>query len=86
MLKFLFMGLYGAFVLAAAAILIFTGSTGRRLFALAAATGGVATFITRFLYSNMESVQLTLIQALIFPFLVLGTWAALFLFQRFKSR
>ncbi len=78
--------LYAAFALVAAAILIFTGPAGRRFFVLAVATGGGASFLVRFIYAGMSSETLTLLQALLFPILVLFTWAALFLIAKVRGR
>ncbi|SBW04482.1 membrane hypothetical protein [uncultured delta proteobacterium] len=77
---------YGVFLLLAAAIFIFTGPAGRRCFFLAVATGGSASFLIRFLYAGLGTAELTLLQALVFPFLVLGTWGALFLVSKLRGR
>ena len=82
----LFKILYGAFLLVAAAILIFTGPTGRRLFVLAVASGGGASFLVRFIYTGMTSAELTLLQAVVFPFLVLGTWGGLFIAAKLRGK
>lgn len=78
--------LYAVFLLLAAAILIFSGPAGRRCFALAVATGGSASFLVRLLYAGLGAAELTLLQALVFPFLVLGTWGAIFLISKLRGR
>ena len=81
-----FIILYAVFLLLAAAILIVTGPAGRRHFFLAVATGGSASFLVRFVYAGLSTPELTLLQALVFPFLVLGTWGAIFLVSKLRGR
>lgn len=77
---------YGLFLLALAAILIFTGPAGRRHLVLALACGGVITFILPFVYAGLGGAQLFTLQLVFFPFLVLSTWGTLFLVSRLKNR
>ena len=75
---------YAPFLLVLAAILIFSGRDGRRLLVLALACGGAITFLFRFLYPQLQAHEAVAMQMLYFPFLVLGTWAILFLVSRFR--
>lgn len=79
-------GVCAVFILGVAAILIFSGSTGRRLLMLSLATGGGMSFIVRFFYAGYASDEITVLQVLAFPFLVFGTWGALMLILALKNR
>lgn len=78
--------LYGVFLLAVAAIVIFSGARGRRQLVLAVAAGGSASFLVRLVYAGYGDAELIILQALIFPFLALGTWLGLALISRFRDR
>ena len=80
------LALYGVFLLAVAAILIFSGRVGRRQLILALACGGVITFALEFIYAGLPSGQMIFIQLIFFPLVVLTTWTAMFLVSRFKNR
>lgn len=78
--------IYGLFLLAVAAILVFSKRDGRRRLVLAAAVSGVMTFAMRFLYPDVDPSHLVLVQAIIFPILVLTTWGGLSVVSWFKNR
>ncbi|CAK7000537.1 MAG: hypothetical protein DELT_00001 [Desulfovibrio sp.] len=82
----LFKVVYGVFLLAVAAILIFCKGGGRRRLVLAAAVSGVMTFALRFLNPEVEPAYMVLLQALVFPFLVLTTWGGLTIISWRKNR
>ena len=82
----IFKALYAVFLLIIAAILIFSGSSGRRHLVLAVACGGVITFILRFVYPGLESGNLLAVQLLFFPILVMVTWVLLFTISRIRRR
>lgn len=78
--------IYGVFLLAVATILVFSKRDGRRRLVLAGAVGGVMTFAMRFLYAGVDGVYLLVLQALVFPILVLTIWGCLSVVSFFKSR
>jgi hypothetical protein len=71
--------------MAVGAIIIFTGADGRRQLMLAGFTGGTMTLLVRFLATGTDPARITIAQILLFPILVLATWAALFIVGRLRS-
>lgn len=65
--------IYGLFLIVVAAILVFSKRDGRRRLVLAVAVSGVMAFIMRFFYPDAEPAHVMIVQALVFPILVLTT-------------
>lgn len=79
-------GIYGLFLIAVAAILVLSKRDGRRRLILAMAVSGVMVFAMRLLYPNVEPAHLVIVQALVFPIMVLTIWGGLSAVSFLKNR